>query len=76
MMMVSEYGIFCIVYYFLNLTAITVGFDNATYTVVEDTGIVQPALILSNPSSFVETVQVISTDITADGMYNHTIIIL
>ena len=42
-------------------------FDKATYTVNEDTGTVKPLLILSNPSSFIETVQVITTDITTNG---------
>ena len=42
-------------------------FHNETYTVNEDDGIVQPQLVLSNPSSFVETVQVINTDVTANG---------
>ena len=42
---------------------------NETYTVDEDVGIVQTLLVLSNPSSFNETVQVISTNIEADGMY-------
>ena len=43
-------------------------FDNTIYTVDEDVGIIQPLLVLSNPSSFVETVEVISTDIEADGI--------
>ena len=42
-------------------------FQNATYAVNEDDGIVQPLLVLSNPSSFVETVQVITTDVTTNG---------
>ena len=57
----------CVVYYLLNLTAITVMFNTTTYSVDEDTGIVQPLLVLSNPSSFVETVLVISRNITAEG---------
>ena len=48
----------------------TVRFDNATYTDDEDVGIIQPLLILSNPSSFVETVRVISTDVTTNGKVN------
>ena len=43
-------------------------FHNATYAVNEDDGIIQPLLVLSNPSSFVETIQVINTDITANGI--------
>ena len=42
-------------------------FDTATYTVNEDVGILRPLLVLSNPSSFIETVQVINTDVTAKG---------
>ena len=49
------------------LIVITVKFHNATYTVDEDNGIIRPLLVLSNPSSFVETVQVINTDITTNG---------
>ena len=49
------------------LTVITVTFDQSAYSVAEDVGSVQLVMILSNPSSFVETVQVISTDITALG---------
>ena len=43
-------------------------FDNTTYTVDEDVGTIQPLLVLSNPSSFNETIQVINTDIEADGI--------
>ena len=46
----------------------SVRFDNAAYSDDEDAGIIQPLLLLSNPSSFVETVQVISTDVTANGV--------
>ena len=60
--------IFMLVYIILNLIVITVRFDNAAYTITENDGIVQPLLVLSNPSSFVETVEVIDTHITADGM--------
>ena len=48
-------------------TEITVMLNDTFYTVDEDAGILQLPLLLSNPSSFVETVQVINTDITADG---------
>ena len=48
-------------------TAITVSFSQSTYTVGEDDGVVQPVLVLSNPSSTDITVQVISTDNTATG---------
>ena len=55
-------------YIVLYLIAISVRFDNAAYTVNEGDGIVQPLLVLSNPSAFNETVQVINTDITTNGM--------
>ena len=42
---------------------ITVKFDNATYTVNEDVGIVQPLIVFSNPSSFIETVEILITAI-------------
>ena len=48
---------------------ITVRFDNATYISDENTGVVKPLLVLSNPSSLVETAQVINIDITTGTMY-------
>ena len=51
---------------FYSVVVITVKFHER-YSVNEDDGIVQPLLVLSNPSSFVETVQVISSDVTANG---------
>ena len=53
--------------YYLCTIGITVRFDNAMYNVDEHDGIVQPYLIFSNPSSFVEIVQVNNIDITATG---------
>ena len=50
----------------------SVRFDNAAYSDDEDVGIIQPLLLLSNPSSFVETVQVISTEVTANGKVDCT----
>ena len=47
-------------------------FDNAAYTVNEDTGIVQPLLVLNQSSPFVETVQVTNNDITSNGKANHS----
>ena len=52
-------------------TALTVRFDNETYTAYENDGMVQLVLVLSDPSPFAETVQVMNTDITADGMVNY-----
>ena len=49
------------------LTAATVSFAQLTYNVNEDDEIVEPVLVLSNPSSSVITVQVFSTDGSATG---------
>ena len=51
----------------------TVRFDDTTYTVEEYVEILQPLLVLSNPSSFVETVQVTNTDVTANGRVECTV---
>ena len=48
-------------------TAITVRFDQSTYSVNEDAGPSQPVLVLSNIASFPITVQVVNTDRTATG---------
>ena len=47
--------------------AITVSFSQSTYSVNEGDGVVQPVLVLSNPSSADITVQVRSNDNTATG---------
>ena len=47
---------------------ITVNFHELAYSVDESIGVVRPVLVLSNPSSFVEIVQVITTDASANGM--------
>ena len=46
-------------------TAIMISFSQSSYSVNEDDGVVQPELILSNPSSNTFTIQVISNNITA-----------
>ena len=56
--------VFCL----LKILEITVTFDNTLYSVNENDGVIQPTLLLSNPSIFFESVQVISADITAIGM--------
>ena len=54
---------------------ITVRFSQSSYSVNEDFGIVQPVLVLSNPSSFIETVRVTIANISANGMLSsHTYI--
>ena len=50
-------------------TVITVRFDHMDYLINEDAGIAQPLLVLSGPSSFVETVQIITISSTADGRF-------
>ena len=50
-------------------SATTVRFERRTYSVDEDDGPAQPALILSNPSSTDITVQVLNTDGTTTGEY-------
>ena len=47
--------------------AVTVSFSQSTYSVNEDDGVVQPVLVLSNPTSTDITVQVRSNDNTATG---------
>lgn len=49
----------------------TVSFEQSTYRVNENDGLVQITLILSNPSSSNITVQVTSNDNTAKGIYYH-----
>ena len=49
------------------ITAVTVRFEQQTYTVNEADERVEPVLVLSNPSSSVITVQVFSTDGSATG---------
>ena len=59
---------------------ITVRFNQSTYNVNENSGIIQLFLILSSPSSFNETVQLISTNVDTDdaaiGMINHQNIVM
>ena len=49
------------------LIAVTVSFAQPTYNVIEDDGKIEPALVLSNPSSSIITVQVFSTNGSATG---------
>ena len=51
-------------------TSLNVNFNQSTYSVNENDRILQPVLILSNPSSTDITVQVRSTDKTATGEYH------
>ena len=50
-------------------TAIMINFSQSSYSVNEDDGVVQPELILSNPSSYLFTIQVMSNNITASSKY-------
>jgi len=49
------------------LIAITVHFDLSTYTVDEDDEMVQPTLVLSDPSSTDVIVQIIDSQVSATG---------
>ena len=49
------------------LLAITVMFNQSTYSVDEDAGPARPVLVLSNPSSMAFNVQVTNTDGSAIG---------
>ena len=60
--------------HFINSTlyiilAITVMFEQSTYSVDESAGPAQPVLVLSNPSSIEFIVQVTNTDGSATGEY-------
>ena len=46
---------------------ITVKFNQSAYNVTENSGVIQLFLILSSPSSFNETVQLISNDVDTDN---------
>jgi len=50
-------------------TSILLKFNQLTYSVDEDDGLVQTTLVLSNPSSTDITVQIIDTADTATGKY-------
>ena len=50
-------------------------FSTTGYSADEDAGVIQLTLILHSPSSFVETVQIINSNITAKGKQNSLIIL-
>ena len=60
----SNYIAFQIMFFIL---AITVDFNKSTYNIYEDSKVVLPTLIFSNPSSTDMTVQVHTMNITAVG---------
>ena len=47
--------------------AATISFNQSAYSIAEDGGLVQPVLVLSNPSSVSITIQVVDTGTTATG---------
>ena len=53
----------------IKLLDITVNFEQMIYNVDEDSGPVQPVLVLSNPSSISVIIEVLSTDGSAAGKY-------
>ena len=57
------------IYMIIKYVAIILSFNQSSYSINEDDGIVHLGLILSNPSSTEFNVQVISDDITALGKY-------
>ena len=54
-------------YNFIYFVAITVMFEQSTYSVNENAGPAQPVLVLSNPSSMTFSVTVNNTDRSATG---------
>ena len=62
---IIEFIWFGILYHYV---VVVVRFNQSSYNINESSGIIQLLLILSNPSSFNETVSLINTDHTAKGM--------
>ena len=54
----------------IQLLDITVNFEQITYNVAEANGLVNPVLVLSNPSSTNITVEILSTEGSATGKYS------
>ena len=46
---------------------ITVSFSLSTYSIIENSGPVQPVLVLSSPSTFGVTIEIVNNDNTASG---------
>ena len=53
----------------LTVTVAVLSFDQPTYSIIEDTGLVQPTLVLSRPLFTNTTVLVSNTDINATGNF-------
>ena len=56
-----------------DLTAISISFNQSSYSVNETVGSLQALLVLSNPSSANMTVIVLSDDDTANGKYTYVV---
>ena len=54
-------------YYVVCYVVITVSFNQSTYSVNENSGPVQPVLVLSSPSTVNISVQIMNNDNTASG---------
>ena len=54
----------------------TVSFSQSTYRVGEDDGVIQPQVVLSNPSSTDITLQVTDTGISATGECNDNVLLI
>ena len=52
------------------MSGIVVNFEQMTYNIDEDNGLVQPVLVLSNPSSTTITIEVLSIDESATGKHS------
>ena len=60
---------YIVVYALYLLVDIVLRFNQTVYRVNEDDGVVHPVLVLSNPSSYDVTIQVIDDEITATSKY-------
>jgi len=52
---------------FVTVFIVIIQFSQSSYSIDEGSGVTQPVLVLSNPSPFSFTVEVIATDYTANG---------
>ena len=60
--------------FIMHYIAVSVSFNQSTYMINENDGLVQPVLVLSNSVATDITLQVITNDITATGEYISIII--
>ena len=60
--------------FYMNTVAVSVSFNQSTYMINKNDGLVQPVLVLNNSVTTDITLQVITNDITATGEYINIII--